>query len=138
MDKILTLRTFYEKEAENELGKAVKVQTAIQNALEGIGFELVRISGQLSSADSDISASNLFSMHNYLKGLKIKKNILMEELVIAEENVKIKRGKYIQASKERQVLSRLKENKYNEWKKECLREEDNFLDDIASLVKRAL
>lgn len=132
LDKILSLRTFYEKEAEIALGKAVSERDAIQLELNIIAIDILKTYEKLVPSSLNISMPDLIAAENYIKGLKIKKEALLQELVLAEDKINSKRKEYIEASKKRQVLSRLKEKKITEWKKECLREEDNFIDDLVT------
>lgn len=132
LDKILSLRTFYEKEAETNLVKAVSRREAIQLALNETASAIFQTSKKLSPSSPNIYMPDLIAAENYIKGLEMRRDILLKEAVIAEEEIKKKREEYIKASKKRQILSRLKEKKIEEWKKECSREEDNFIDDIVT------
>ena len=84
----------------------------------------------LFSKDLDINI--LFSTENYVRGLKIKKLQLQEKLIKLEKNVQVCIDHYINSSKDRKLLEKLKEKKLGEWKKMVKKEEIIAIDEIIS------
>ena len=127
LEKILSLREFSEKQAETELGKAVSYCESLNLQLKDIA--ILRHDGVLSKN----KAQTIFEMQtvdNYLASLDSKKDKILTELAKAEIVVEEKRKIYVEAHKNRVVLTKVKEKRQAEFKKEKLRQEDNELDDL--------
>ncbi|MGP1438017.1 MAG: flagellar export protein FliJ [Treponema sp.] len=129
LDKILSLRIFYEKEAEIALGRAVSERDFVKLKIKNIDEKVLEYSPIFSQ---DLDMSILISAENYIKGLKIKKIELEKELISLEENVRVCIQKYTETSKNRKILERLKDKKFEEWKKALNKEEIISIDEIIS------
>lgn len=129
LQKLLDLREFREKQAELALGKAVSARDAIQLELEEVGRKRVEAT---YSRQQGCSIQELLAIENYVNRLDKKKETLLEDLAAAELVVEKARGEYLVASRDRQVLSKLREKKVAAWHKENLDEEAATLDDIAN------
>lgn len=129
LQKLLSLREFREKEAELELGKANSERDAIQIELDGVARD------RFSSAAArrgGLSIQDLLSIERYITRLDIKKDKLLEDLAAAELVVERMREKIIEATRDRQVITKLKEKKEAVWHKETLEDEAAVLDDISN------
>lgn len=116
LDKILSLRIFYEKQAEIALQKAVGERDALKLEIEEIDVKVLETSALFSQ---DVEMNVLLWAEQYVKSLKIKKMQLQTVLLELEGKVKECLAKYHEALKERKVLDRLKDKKIEEWKDEC-------------------
>jgi flagellar FliJ protein len=127
LEKLLSLREFREKEAELALGKAISARDSIKLQLEEIAQKRVT-----ASSERKITASiqDLVSVEHYIARLDIQKEKLLEEIVKAELVVEKMRGKYLEATRDRQVISKLKEKKQAVWYKDMLEDEASVLDDM--------
>ena len=129
LDKVLTLRAFYEKQAEIALSRAVSERDIVKNKIENIDLKVLEASPIFSQ---DIDMSILLWTENYIKGLKVRKLELEKELISLEEKVKLCIQKYSETSKDRKILERLKDKKFEEWKKSFDKEEVISIDEIVS------
>lgn len=129
LNNVLSMREFHEKEAEVALSRAVGERDIVKIAIEDLDLKIKEAS-YLFSKDLDINI--LFSTENYVRGLKIKKLQLQEKLIKLEKNVQICIEHYINSSKDRKLLEKLKEKKLGEWKKMVKKEEIIAIDEIIS------
>ncbi len=120
LNNVLSMREFHEKEAEVALSRAVGERDIVKIAIEDLDLKIKEAS-YLFSKDLDINI--LFSTENYVRGLKIKKLQLQEKLIKLEKNVQVCIEHYINSSKDRKLLEKLKEKKIGEWKKMVKKEE---------------
>ncbi len=129
LEKILNLREFYERQAEVELAKAISAKDSIDIRLKTIAKLKIDAAKKINTV---LVVDDLHTTQNYMTRLNIEKENLLKEIVFAEEVVKQRRAEYIEAMSNRKVISKLKEKKINFWKKENLKAEDEFIDDIVS------
>jgi len=129
LNNVLSMREFHEKEAEVALSRAVGERDIVKIAIEDLDLKIKEAS-YLFSKDLDINI--LFSTENYVRGLKIKKLQLQEKLIKLEKNVQVCIDHYINSSKDRKLLEKLKEKKLGEWKKMVKKEEIIAIDEIIS------
>lgn len=129
LQKLLSLREFREKEAEIALGKANAARDAIQLDLDDVARK--RVSSSLERQGVK-PFQELLAIENYITRLDARKEILLVDLVAAEMVVDKMREKYLVATRERQVISKLKEKKTTAWRKDALDDEAAVLDDIAN------
>lgn len=127
LEKVLGLKDFKEKEAKVDLGRAISEMQKIQNEIDFIAKEKHEQNKTRSKA-KDIYT--LQSIELYVNRLDLKKEELLEELVKAQLIVEEKRLVLQEAMKERKVLTKLKEKKIEQHKKEVLLETEKVLDDI--------
>jgi len=129
LEKVLNLREYRERETEIELGRAVSSLTLIENQMKAAAVEKSRAASlQFSPANS---ALVMRSYEFYLRRLEAEEDRLEKEAALAEIQVEEARDAYLDASRERKVLDKLKEKREKEYRKEALREETGVLDDIA-------
>ena len=129
LQKVLDLREFEEEKAKLELGKAVAEMERIKKLLEENAQN--RVNAGYSRRDvSDVLS--LQQIENYILGLDLKKEKLLEELASAELIFEKKRDLFTEAMQAREVLTKLKDKQLSEYKKEALKQEENALDDITN------
>lgn len=129
LQKLLNLREFREKEAELELGRAVSAREAIQMELDEVARKRV---GAASERRAGLSVQDLLVIEHYITRLDARKETLLEDLAAAELVLEKAREAYMQATRERQVITKLREKKEAAWRKENLDAEAAILDDIAN------
>jgi flagellar FliJ protein len=136
LQKILELREHAEKEAEIELGKAVGALTLIERRIASVTEE------RRGAAANRFAAGNgLAEIQNYERYItrldQTRDKLLMDaakaELVVAE-----KRDIYLEATRERKVLDKIRERRQGEYRKFVLAEENKELDDVAARMTRLL
>ena len=129
LQKVLDLREFEEEKAKLELGKAVAEMERIKKLLADNAQN--RVNAGYSRRDvSDVLS--LQQIENYILGLDLKKEKLLEELASAELIFEKKRDLFTEAMQAREVLTKLKDKQLSEYKKEALKQEENALDDITN------
>ena len=130
LEKILKLRTHYEEEAKIELGRAVGILSDIERKLMVLAEETVR--AQASQFSSENSAVQIQQYMFYLVRLENIREQLLQDLTIAEMKVDEARELYLEASRERKVLDKLKDKRRNEYRKTVLAEDIKTLDDLSA------
>ena len=130
LQKLLDLRTFREKEAETNLGRAVAAREAIILRLAEIAQEEAKTLRSLWGRLTTAAELNLHE--NYLERLRIEREKQEKALLEAEFIVEKMRKLYIKAHQERLIVSKLRERKEVEWKAEGLKQQDAILDDIVN------
>ena len=129
LQKLLDLREFREKQAELALGKAISARDVIQLELQNVGRKRVEAAYERQKNNT---IQDLLAIENYINRLDKKKDQLLEDLAAAELVVEKVREDYLAATRDRQVLSKLKEKKVAAWHKDGLEEEAAILDDITN------
>jgi len=127
LEKVLTLRKFREQETEIELGKAIGVLSEIERNIRTVAEERARAGNQFSGNGAMIRSYMMYNAR-----LDLQKEHLLEEAARAEFKVEAARNIYIEASRERKVLDKLKDKRESEYRKMVLAEETKALDDQAA------
>lgn len=129
LQKLLDLRSFKEKQAELELGKAIAARDAISLELESVAKKRVTAAFERKGS---VPVQELLAIEHFITRLDRKKDKLLEDLATAELVVEKKREDYLVASRDKQVISKLREKKEDAWHREALAEEAATLDDIVN------
>lgn len=129
LQKILDLREFEKKQAQTELGKAVAVETKIQNTLDLIAEQRVK---SIKAADQMRDIKSLYNVNQYFQLLNQRKEIMLEELTKAKVVTEEKREVMRESMKKVKVLETLKEHRKEAWKKQVQLEEDNEIDELVT------
>ncbi len=129
LEKLLNLREFYEKQAELDLARAIAEKEAIDLRLKTIASLKVESNKKITNT---FDVSDLHSTQNFITRLNIERDTLLKEIVLADEKVKEKQEFYRKAMSDRKAISKLKEKKLAIWKKENIKAQDEFVDDIVS------
>lgn len=130
LDKLLELRLYYEREAELALARAI-------GELQNIQDRLAKLAEERSEAASERfrpgrSVPQMQATDNYILRLDKTKEVLLEAAAKAELAVAEKRQAYIDASRDRKVLDKLKEKRLKEYTYQISLEEIKSIDDISS------
>ena len=129
MQKILDIREFAERQAQIELGQAVAEVNRINEELEAVAQEKLRM---IQMNLKSVSLNEFLVHENYMKRLDLTKERLLQELAAAQLVVDEKREIFAEAMKQRKILSNLKEKQFAQYKKEALVAEDNAVDDLVT------
>jgi flagellar FliJ protein len=129
LESILDLRKYYEQEAETELGRAVGELNRIEQNIMALAREKVRVSSERFSLGYGVA--EIIAFDRYVQRLDITKETLLEEAAKAELKIEAARAAYLEASRKREVLDKVKEEEARQYRKEVFTEEEKILDDIS-------
>ena len=129
LQDVLDFRNFEQEQAQNELAKALAVETQINNQLQNIAAQFVSVRKQIDSFSDfeDIAAGNRRKVL-----LESQKEELLNQLAQAKLVTEEKRAVLAQAMKKTTVLEKLKEKQLEDWKEEEDRKEAEMIDDLAN------
>lgn len=129
LETVLSIRENIEKEWEAKLGLANKEVQLVKNRISDIESKLN--SSRLSSVDiSQMQVKCIYE--DRLLFQKKREESLLKEKEIERDRVK---EVYLQKSMERKVIDKLKDNSLKKYKKESLKEETMFIDEINNSSK---
>jgi flagellar FliJ protein len=129
LEKILSLRKYREREAEVELGRAVGALADIENKIALLARERVKAADERFSPHRTVP--EIQNYERYILRLDKIRDRLLEEAVKAELKAAEAREAYLEASRDRKVLDKVKEHRQREYREEFLAEETGLLDDLA-------
>jgi flagellar FliJ protein len=129
LEKVLELREYREQEARLELGRAVSELQAIENR---IGETAAARHGAAAARFSSGSVPEMINYERYIARLDCLKETLLKDAAVAELSVEEKREVYLEASRHRKAVEKLKEKREAEHRREAAEEERAELDDLAS------
>ena len=130
LEKVLNLRRYREDEARVELGRAISILADIENRIQTYGQERLRAASEQFSQGNSMVQIQQYAI--YLVRLDNTLEQLHKEAALAELKVEEARGAFLEASRERKVLDKLKEKRQKEYRKEMFAEETKILDDLPS------
>ena len=128
LEKLLRIREHHEQEWEIKLGQAVSECVRLENEITERNFEINRVlktRGAVNHRENELLAMEMYKRRMSHEIVRLK-----EELKQAEEKREEVRIKFLEVSKERKVLSKLKEKREKEYYKEQLKIEHNMIDEI--------
>ncbi len=133
LQDVLDFRNFEKEEAQNELAKALAVETQINDSLQIIASQFISVKNQIDASSSfeDIAAGN-----SRKKFLEMQKEELLQQLSQAKLVSEQKRAVLAEAMKKTTALEKLKEKEEAVYKAEVDKEENDFIDDLANSNKR--
>jgi flagellar FliJ protein len=133
MEKVLSLRKYREQETKIDLGRAVGALAEIENNIRRTAESRLHAARERFSDGN--GAADILAWDNYITRLDREAEKLMEDAAKAETIVEEKRGLYLEASRERKVIEKLKEKREKEYRREAFAEETKELDDIAGAAR---
>jgi len=128
LERLLRIREHEEREWELKLGKAVSECVRLENAIKGCRGEIERV--LLTRGDIESREADFFSMELYKRRMNDEIGRRSAELAEAEKHRDEIRESFIEYSKNRKVLSKLKEKREREYYKEQQKIEFNVVDEI--------
>lgn len=129
MQKILDLRTFEQKNAEIELGKALATETAIQRKIESLSQGAAAAA---VAANGSVDFEYIRSTSSYI--VLLKSQIYEQTVRLAEAKVvsEQKRSVLVKAIEKKKVLEKLRDKKLEAYKKAMFKAEETALDDVVT------
>ena len=128
MEKILELRRFELQEAEGELGKANAEVSRIQRELDAVASQYV-------STTEQYDATRDFEIHlqaqSYFDFLDKKKEDFLNEMTEAKLIADQKRELVREAMQKVKALEKLREKKFEQWKRDTERAQEEESDDLS-------
>ncbi|MDR0556351.1 MAG: flagellar export protein FliJ [Treponema sp.] len=136
LESILDIRKHREQEAEIALGKAVRDLTRIERNIVAVANEKSRVS--LERFALGYGVAEILTFDRYVQRLDAIKERLIKDAAQAELKVEAAREVYLEASRNRDALDKVKSDEAAAYRKEIFNEEAKVLDDIAgsAFVKR--
>jgi flagellar FliJ protein len=128
LEKLLDLRAHRERETEIALGKAVGALSLIERDMEDLAREQHKAGEERFS--TEYGRAEILVHDLYIRRLDEKQDRLLKDAAAAELVVEEARDEYLEASRDRKVLDKLKEKQRREYKKDRENEEIKTLDDI--------
>jgi len=127
LEKVLNFRKFHEDETKIELGRAVGVLADLESKIRTLAEERVRAA--TAQFNPENGAAEIQQYMFYLVRLDNTRDRLIKEAALAELKVEEARVAFVEASRERKVLDKLKEKRFKEYRKSVFLEEAKILDD---------
>jgi flagellar FliJ protein len=129
LEKVLKLRLNREQETEIELGKAIGALSALERRIKNVAEEKVLAAKNRFAKNR--SANEMLSYEVYILRLDQTKDALLTAAAKADLEVEKAREIYIEASRDRKIIDKLKERRQKEYHKAMLLDEVKMLDDIS-------
>jgi flagellar FliJ protein len=133
LQKVLELREYAEREAEIELGRAVSALNLIEQRLAALAEERCNAAAERFAPGREFS--EMQSYEKYLYRLDRTRDKFLADAAKAELEVSEKRDLYLEASRDRKVLDKVRERRAGEYRKFALAEENKELDEIAGRMR---
>ncbi|MDR2630686.1 MAG: flagellar export protein FliJ [Spirochaetaceae bacterium] len=128
LEKVLALRVHRERETEIALGRAVGALSLIEHNLEILTREQHKAGEERFSPEYGVT--DILTHDLYIRRLNETQDRLLQEAAAAELKVEEARDEYLDASRDRKVLDKLKEKRQQEYQKEREKEDIKTIDDI--------
>ena len=136
LEKVLDLRKRKEQERERELANLKELLMRAEAFLEELKKEAVKISGKMSALQGEskerLDIKELLRYYDYLEGLRKNISLQITQIKKLITDIEKKREELIQASKERKIIEKLKDNQYKKFKKTLDAWEQKFLDEVGT------
>ncbi|MEM5948660.1 hypothetical protein WKV44_08905 [Spirochaetia bacterium 38H-sp] len=130
LNRILTLKKYIEEQKKEELGKIISECNKIEyQIIDNIKKSLIRIND--FSIKSEELNNMLYAISIYRERLSQENAILHKHREKLEEKKNNAIDSFLAAKKETKVLENLKDRKMSEYKKQCIKEEINSIDEIS-------
>jgi flagellar FliJ protein len=129
LEKVLELRKYRERETAIELGRALGALRELEIRLEETAVRLSRAAAEQFGPDHTLET--IQNYHRFILRLESDRERLLGEAAGAEVRAEEARGVYLEASRDRKVLDKLKEARRREHRREAFAVEAKALDDIS-------
>jgi flagellar FliJ protein len=133
LQKVLELREYTEEEAKIELGRAVSTLNLIEQRIAALAGERTQAAMERFSPGREFT--EIQSYERYINRLDQTRDKLLMDAARAELEVEEKRDIYLEASRDRKVLDKIKERREGEYRKFVQGEENKELDEVAARVR---
>ncbi len=133
LQRVLETKEVAERECQRKLGEIQHQLTIAENELRVLTDELeLEREGQRKMVQGIIRAGDYVLRHKYQKDLELRISFKNSEINKIASKVEKARLILIEASKEKKVLEKLKERRFEEHRKETETKQQNILDDIGA------
>lgn len=129
LEKVLEFRNMEKEQAENELSKALAVETQINDNLELIAQQYLQAKNIMKGS---VDFSDIVGQSQYNNLLEFQKEELLNQLAQAKLVTEEKRKVLLECIKKSTALEKLKEAEFNKYKEVVKSEEKKFLDDLTT------
>ena len=132
LEKVLNLRKHYEDEAKIELGRAIGVLAELEGNIHALAIERTQAAAAQFAPGNGADEMQRYMF--YIIRLDNTREQILKEAALAEIKVEEAREAFLEASRERKVLDKVKEKRQKEYRKFILDEETKVLDDISTVA----
>ena len=132
-EKVLQLRKFHEEEAKVELGRAIGVLSDLEAKIHVLAQERAR--AHVAQFNPVNSTGEMQQYMFYLLRLDSLKEHFLKEATIAEMKVEEAREAFLETSRERKIMDKLKEKRQVEHKKYAQEIESQELDEVSASIQ---
>lgn len=129
LEKLLELRSFYERRAELVLAEKAGKCALLRKRLLELAESRARTSREMFAPGRDLSDFRASEL--YLIRLDRERDSTLEALAMAELELEAARKVYIEKHRDREAISKLKERRQADYYRAAGREEIKSLDDLA-------
>jgi flagellar FliJ protein len=129
-EKLLRVREFAENTAKEELGRRIGALNEIESRIAE--NELRRTGAAEKRFAKDNSILDMDTYTFYIMRLDNEKIKLLEDAEEQNKKVEEARARYIEASREKKIIDKLKEKRLKEYKKETQKSEEAETDALSS------
>jgi flagellar FliJ protein len=130
LEKILELRRYYERQCELRLGEATGRCNALHHQIQERSVRKKNVFAKRGAMGRDISS--FLSVEYYTLRMDREIEELQRELEQAEAERRERQIEFLEASKKRKILDKLKDRKQSLYYRGQLKTEQKALDDISS------
>ena len=127
LERLLKLREHAEKDWENRLGEITSRCNVCRRRIAGKEADHSRI---LEARSRGTGVTDLTAAELFMRRMREEIRSLNGELAGLEKTREEIQARYLEASRERKILQKLKERQEQEYMKEQVKEEAKILDDI--------
>jgi flagellar protein FliJ len=136
LQRVLETKEVAERECQRLLGEIQQQLTIAENELRVLNEELENErDGQREMIKGTIRAGDFVLRHKYQKDLELRISFKKSEINKIASKVEKARIVLIEASKEKKVLEKLHDRRFEEHKKDTATKQQNILDDIGARSK---
>ncbi|HHL73651.1 MAG TPA: flagellar export protein FliJ [Bacteroidetes bacterium] len=132
LEQVLNLKTNMKRQVQQELAGLEAQRVRIEEKIEHIGEQWQRENEALQNANESLQAAEYQLRLSYLDFLDKKINSEKEQLFRVMDQLAEKRNKLLTITREEQMLEKLRERKAEQHRKEVVRAEQSFNDEIAA------
>ena len=138
LEKVLALKKRKEQEKEKEFAELKKLLVKEERFHEELKAEAGRINGKVEDIQTEkgvekLDLRELLRYYDYLEGLRKRVSLQVTQIRKLMEDIEKKRVDLLEASKERKILEKLRDNQYKKFKDRVDEVERKFLDDIGTM-----
>jgi flagellar protein FliJ len=132
LQTLLNLKSQQEDNIKNELRKAIQKLENEKAELRSLESEIEANISEFNKKSRKTTVEKLINFNKYISFLNVKIKHQKENVNYASQNVDKVREELIKIDKEHEILDRLKEKKYELFRKELLKEEQRLNDEIVN------